>query len=183
MALEIWFWTSIVFVCIEVLVFIKKFSTVSALTKSVDSNKGFSFTNKFGLVGISVSSSENREITLFQVFLNGFIVVVAIFSGKDWISSHVKGIWVYFHIIKTQKNIVINVITKNHHCVKYENGENVVRLFNCQLSKNNKVHIEKLNNINSRIKYRENPEIIIKAIASIINKHHNTYNTYKNLIL
>jgi hypothetical protein len=55
---------------------------------------------------------------LFRVFLNGFIVVSAILFGNSWISLHVNGILVYFHTIKTQKNTVNKVVTKNHHAVK-----------------------------------------------------------------
>jgi hypothetical protein len=107
----------------------KKFSTESALAKSVDLASGFHGTYKFGFVIVSsiVVSSLNHQSILFQVFLNGLTVVSTTFSGNDSISSHVNGIWVYFHIINTQKNTVNNVVTKNHHSVKYANGEKLVR--------------------------------------------------------
>ena len=103
--------------------FVKKFSNLSALAKSSDLDNGFHFTNKFGLSIDDFESFLNHQVILLHVFLNGLTVVSTTFSGKDSISSHVNGICVYFHIIKTQKNTVNNVVTKNHHSVKYENGE------------------------------------------------------------
>ena len=89
----------------------------------------------------------------------------------------------YFHIINTQKNTVNNVVTKNHHSVKYENGEKYVRLFNCQSNRNNNVHIVILNNTNSAIKYRENHENIINNMVSDKNIINNINNTLRNFIL
>ena len=105
------------------------------------------------------------------------MVVSAILVGNSSISSHVNGIWVYFHIIKTQKKTVNNVVTKNHHSVKYANGENHVRWFNCQQSKYNKVQIATLNKTNSANKYRENQSNIIKIIVSNRNIKNNDNDT------
>ena len=94
------------------------------------------------------------------------MVVSAILVGNSSISSQVNGIWVYFHIIKTQKKTVNKVVTKNHHSVKYANGENHVRLLSCRHNKNNNVQIATLNKINSANKYRENQSNIIKTMVS-----------------
>ena len=72
---------------------------------------------------------------------------------------------------------------KNHHSVKYENGEKPVRWFNCQHNKNNKVQIATLNKINSITKYRENQSNIIKIIVSSKNIQNKTHNTYRKFIL
>ena len=66
---------------------------------------------------------------------------------------------------------------KNHHSLKYANGENPVRWFNCQHNKNNKVQIAVLNKINSATKYRENHNNTIKLIVSNKNIQNNINNT------
>ncbi|MBO7094637.1 hypothetical protein J6V86_00045 [bacterium] len=70
----------------------KKFSTESALAKSVDLAKEVQFTYKLGLSIVASESDLNHQVILFRVFLNGLTVVSTTFSGKDSISSHVNGI-------------------------------------------------------------------------------------------
>ena len=157
------------------LTFVKNFSIQSALAKSADLDNGFHVIRNSGL--LIVSSLLNQEITLFRVFLNGLTVVSTTFSGNDSISSHVNGILVYFQTIKTQKNTVNKLTIKNHHSVKYENGEKPVRLSNCQSKRNNKVQIATLNNTNSITKYHENQSKTIKLIISNKNIQNKTNNT------
>ena len=104
--------------------FVKKSLTLSASDNALDWVNGFHGTYKFGLAIVSPAVSFlNHQTILFRVFLNGLTVVSTTFSGNDSISSHVNGICVYFHIINTQKNMVNNVVTKNHHSVKKQNKD------------------------------------------------------------
>ena len=66
---------------------------------------------------------------------------------------------------------------KNHHSVKYENGENPVRWFSCQQRRNSNVQIATLNRTNSITKYRENQSNMIKVIVSNKNIHNKTSST------
>ena len=75
------------------------------------------------------------------------------------------------------------MVTRNHHSVKYENGEKPVRLFNCQSNRNNRVQIVTLKSTNSAIKYRENHENIINSIVSTKNIMNNMVSTVRNFIL
>ena len=79
--------------------------------------------------------------------------------------------------MNTQKNTVNIAVIKNHHSVKYANGEKSIRLFNCLLSKNKNVQIATLKRINSATKYRENHSNMVKLITSNKNMKNKTNNS------